>query len=544
MLKVITLPGVSDTGDILVQAILTSDSLVKTAAAALHPDIQRYLADLKSKPGKLYVLVNALGAGEWYGSNINGDYFEERELNTPQGSEYGFRTFLASGVYRHHVNKDIQKSFGKVMVAVYNPVMHRVELIIEIDRAKAAEEGHQDLVDQLDAGKNPAVSMGCRVAFDVCSICGNKSKTRSDYCLHAKTMMNQVLPDGRKVFVFNPNPKFFDISFVLVGADRTSYAMAKVASVLGVSPRNRLSAELAEEQGLRDRSSVAVLREKLANKQKLSNMIKNLPAMSSQVMPGLTGREPDLPSRILARLAQQPPDRALTTSAAAGIVLKPTEYQHMMLARMGRPQQAEMLSKAGMVFRPTDKVDRSLSFGSLSSHDPSIRDDLLPYLRDRTVFDPVLSDRLTKTATSSRTPVPARFADDPLLDKIAAGYNGYREQLMLKMASIVAEITSRDSKLLAALVGSDLEDMFAERGLAKSAASNAQLALLGAIPLAYLYGAHQASTGEASGTLRSLVTEHPVLATSVLVGLTRLGVGLKQSGVLDKSLSNLVEKLS
>lgn len=544
MLKLITLPGVSDTGDILVQAIVPNAPMVKTASAALHPDIQRYLADLKSKPGKLYVLVNALGAGEWYGSNINGDYFEERELNTPTGSEFGFRTFLDSGVYRHHVNKDIKKSFGKVMVSVYNPTMHRVELVIEVDRTKAAQEGHQDLVEQLDAGKNPAVSMGCRVAFDVCSICGNKSKTRNDYCMHAKTMMNQVLPDGRKVYVLNPNPKFFDISFVLIGADRTSYAMAKVASVYGVSPGNMLSADLAEEYGMRDRSSVATLTEKLANKQKLSNMVKNIPAMSARVMPGLTGKEPDLPTQLLNRLAQHPMDRALTTLSASGIVLKPTEYQRIMLVRMGRPAQADMMDKAGMVFSPSSKVDRSLTFGSMSSHDTEIRDALVPHLQARTLFDPVVSDRLTKTSAVSRGRGPVRFAEDPLLDKIAAGYNGYREQLMLKMGSIVADITSRDSKLLAALMGSDLEDMFSEHALVKSAVSNAQLALLGAIPLAYLYGAHQASTGEASSTLGSLVSEHPVLATSVLVGLTRLGVGLKQSGVLDKSLNNLVGKMS
>lgn len=543
MLKLITLPGVSDTGDILIQAILPGAPLVKTASAALHPEIQQYMAGLKSRPDKLYVLVNALGAGEWYGSNINGDYFEERELNTPAGSEFGFRTFLDSGVYRHHVNKDIKKSFGKVVVSVYNPVMHRVELIIEIDRKKAAEEGHGDLVEQLDAGKNPAVSMGCRVAFDVCSICGNKSKTRNDYCLHAKTMMNQVLPDGRKVFVLNPNPKFFDISFVLIGADRTSYAMAKVASVYGVSPRNTLSADLAEEFGLRDRSSVAMLREKLANKQKLSNMVKNLPAMSSRIMPGVTGREPDLPNVLLNRLAQQPINRTLTSMSAAGMVLKPEEYQRLVLIRMGRPAQADMLSKQGMVFRPSSRVDRSIVLGEVSDYDVDIRDMVLPYVRQRTAFDPIVSDRLAKTASTADS-ATTRFADDALLDKIASGYNGYREQLLLKMGSIVANITSRDSKLLATLAGTDLEDMFKDHSLVKSAASASQLALLGAIPLAYLYGAHAGSTGEATNTVRSWVAEHPVLATSVLVGLTRLGVGLKQSGVLDKSLNNFVGKLS
>jgi hypothetical protein len=70
----------------------------------------------------------------------------------------------------------------------------------------------------------------CKVPYDVCSICQHKSKTPKDYCDHARTMMNKILPDGRKVFVYNPQPKFFDISFVFIGADKTAKVMAKLAS--------------------------------------------------------------------------------------------------------------------------------------------------------------------------------------------------------------------------------------------------------------------------------------------------------------------------
>lgn len=534
MLKLITLPGVSDAGDILVQAIVPDAPLVKTASAALHPDIQKYLNDLKSRPEKLYVLVNALGAGEWYGSNINGDYFEERELNTPQGSEFGFRTFLDSGVYRHHVNKDIKKSFGKVMVSVYNPIMHRVELVIEVDRAKAAQEGHGDLVDQLDAGKNPAVSMGCRVAFDVCSICGNKSKTRNDYCLHAKTMMNQVLPDGRKVYVLNPNPKFFDISFVLIGADRTSYAMAKVASVYGVSHGNTLSAELAEEYGMRDRSSVAMLREKLANKQKLSNMVKNLPATSARIMPGITGREADLPDVLLDRLSQKPLPAITTTLSASGIVLKPAEYQRIILMKMGNPGMALQLSKTSSVFRPTMTVDRSIQHVDARQYDDDVRDMVQPYLQERSAFDPILTKRLSRR-TPGAFEESSRFVDDQLLDKIASGYNGYREQVLSNIESLVTNVTSRDMRLLTALSGADLEEMFTSRTLVKSAQeATPSSALLGAVPLAYLYGAFGKGSGETTEQAESFVAKHPLLAASILAGLARLGAGLLKNGLAAK----------
>src|SRR6185295_11826397 len=39
------------------------------------------------------------------------------------------------------------------------------------------------------------------------------------------------LPDGRKVAVRNDTPRFFDISFVFIGADKTAKVLAKLASV-------------------------------------------------------------------------------------------------------------------------------------------------------------------------------------------------------------------------------------------------------------------------------------------------------------------------
>ena len=83
---------------------------------------------------------------------------------------------------------------GRVILSCYNPIMHRVEFVLEIDRAKAAQEGHTGLVDSLDNGGNPAVSMGCRVKYDVCSICGNKSKTRGGLLHTHKEHDGKILP--------------------------------------------------------------------------------------------------------------------------------------------------------------------------------------------------------------------------------------------------------------------------------------------------------------------------------------------------------------
>jgi hypothetical protein len=73
--------------------------------------------------------------------------------------------------------------------------------------------------------------MGCKVPYDICTICGHKSKTRKDYCNCIRYIgMGKILDDGRRIGVINTYPRFFDISFVFIGADKTAKVMCKLAS--------------------------------------------------------------------------------------------------------------------------------------------------------------------------------------------------------------------------------------------------------------------------------------------------------------------------
>ncbi len=68
------------------------------------------------------------------------------------------------------------------------------------------------------------VSMGCRIDYSVCSICGNKAKTAAQYCAHINHQRGKVFDDGKKVYEINIGPKFHDISAVLNGADKVAKA--------------------------------------------------------------------------------------------------------------------------------------------------------------------------------------------------------------------------------------------------------------------------------------------------------------------------------
>ena len=189
--------------------------LQKTASEA-----EQWASSISAVPGKTFILVLAMGASEFYGPNRNGDAFSEKEL---KNSHHTFET--NAHVFKSHVNKDPAKSFGKVLKSFYNDDMHRVELILEIDNNKAP-----DIVTKINSGNSVAVSMGCKIKYDVCSICGNKAPTRAQYCTHLKNELNTIYPDGRIVCADNPNPKFFDISVVWRPADKTGYMLKKVAS--------------------------------------------------------------------------------------------------------------------------------------------------------------------------------------------------------------------------------------------------------------------------------------------------------------------------
>ena len=199
---------------------------------------EEWSRSISPKEGKTYILVLAMGASEFYGPNRNGDAFRESELKKT------YKTFETDAhVYKSHVNKDPLKSYGRVVKSFYNDQMHRIELVLEIDNSKAP-----DIVDKINSGESVAVSMGCKIKFDVCSICGNQAPTRAQYCTHLKNELNKIYPDGRIVCADNPNPKFFDISIVWRPADKTGYMLKKVAYSREVGSS---SAWLAEKNAAR-----------------------------------------------------------------------------------------------------------------------------------------------------------------------------------------------------------------------------------------------------------------------------------------------------
>lgn len=601
--------------------------------------------------GWLYTMVSALGAGEFWGSNSNADYFGmEPLLHTPPGWdmlpadkqkimgarwEWGYPTFYNAHAFQHHVNKDPARAFGTVEYVLWDPRMKRVLLIVGINRAKAKELGAIGVVDRIENGEYPDVSMGCKVPFDVCSICGDMdlispylstpkrilqmhrqrpirgiSATTAEYCQHLKFELNKIYPDGRRVMMLNLHPRFFDISFVFIGADKTSKMLAKLAhgkcpiktdspickqgctscnpqgavpsshiynvwsrdKAAYVSPARGTTGEpvpIPEQttpEPTMDASEARKLKKKIKTAEELFEDTLNAPlektaaavdegkikeafgiedfdidpadedAVSSyyrkkyapgrlikkseiakrvsshfggRALPLMERRERDIPSDVQDKMSEDLPG-ALSTAGSLGMVVKPKEFQRMMLVSCGKKDVADDLEARRLVFRPGAAADPSFSIAD--SIVPRILKSLLPMMGERSAFGPTLHKRIVITI-SRKAPPPMghRGCGGPLMDKLSSAYTSYRRGLIYKTAGLVKQAVDSHPEILQPIFGGDLIRSFGG-GLVKEGGDVMESLIGGILPVIYL---NQAYT---DGMVSRYVSENPDLD-----GLTRVG---------------------
>jgi hypothetical protein len=187
----------------------STDELRKVASEKVDlPDGFQY------DPDYFYMWIRIISSGEFYGPNKNGDYFSTEELLK------SYETFNDAHVFKNHENKKIEKAIGRIFSVRWNPIMKCVEIFKGVDRKLAPE-----IVRGFMKGFLTDVSMGCKVPYTVCSICGNKARRQSEFCNHVKNYRMQYLGNGERVFEINYEPKFHDSSVVLNGAERVAKAL-------------------------------------------------------------------------------------------------------------------------------------------------------------------------------------------------------------------------------------------------------------------------------------------------------------------------------
>jgi len=501
-------------------------------AGVLPEEVQEYLAKSKPDANFLYLLIVALGAADYWGSNVNGDAFFEKDLLETQTlmesmknpAPYTsqpmprYKTFSFAKIRKHHQNKDHHPDYGHVELSSYDSNMKRVLLVVAVDRKKAP-----DIVAEAEAGNSIVWSMGCKVARDVCSICGNASKSVKDYCDHLKFQMNQMLPSGEKVYAVNPTPRFFDISKVLIPADKTAFTLMKVASEISSKALDfpdyyasigdcEEMAKIASAQHLVVPSAFAAEHMKVAEKlssDKTGEITKRIPAVTAdndlsddaaQVKAvrkahGISCGEYPLSDAAISSLGEFPLHQLLSSMAGLGMVAKPREFRRIVAIKnsKGAPK-----SEMNPVVLPEAVKTAAIKI-------------LAPFVEERSACSPWIEKR------AGRTDV---FAPECLSGTTNDLYVQYRNSLMNWDGRNTETIMSKHADLV--IPPCDAEEDFFEAmvGVTKTAGVGKATATAGlaAIPLGSLFAPYMASAhlrlkstyeGKPLEGVKKLVAKHP-----------------------------------
>lgn len=501
--------------------LLSGHVKLAEVSRALSDDVRAFIDTLKPNGKYRYVLINALGAGEYYGPNSNGDFFPEKELVRH------YKTFYNAHPFRYHINKDPAHSYGKVLLSSWNPRMKRVELVVAIDSERAP-----DIVEDIDSGRMPLWSMGSRVAYDICSACGNRARNRNEYCQCLKSRMLQFTDDGKQIFAINPNPQFFDISRVRKPADITAHTLKKIASSSAI-PEKAFVATYLEE------AMAPAYPEEWKD--------PYVEKFATVGLPILEAYDRQISKPDLDKLACFEIDDVVATTLGLGIVLKPQEYQYLALCKLGMSGLASNLLDAHAVIgfpdpEPTFK-DALVLRGSVNEKLGGI---LSGYVSDRSLIPQIAIPRLEKIAVSDAEPNEhsKSVVDSPLniMGPLAASYLMYRhlagregekviENSLLKTplgkiillglgASAITGLQGVVSKLLGGVPEGNPMGEGSETSLPEKTASNAMSVIWPSVAIPYLWASYtrkREQKGEEPGPISKFVSEYPAVPAAGLV---------------------------
>lgn len=330
-----------------------------------------------------------------------GDAAAEDVFNLEVEHSHSYQVY---GLNTHNCNKDPSASFGDVALSVYNPKYRRVELIVVLDVKKAP-----DIAQRIEAGETVDWSMGCKVPYDICNLCGNKAPTRKEYCEHLKYYIGRIYPPlGRVAYAINTMPKFFDISYVFIGADRIAKSHLKVASKASHFPSSAWLAEKMAEQ-----KEAAIEKEVPAGDGVAPVSMATVSDLAAAITE-VKAHEKPLPKEVLNNLAKHPLSEVMSTLAMLGILPKPQEFQRIYLVSRGRPDFADQLDRENVAFdpmsveAPSGENEQELGLNH-RSFNPFISKMMSPFMEDRSYIAPLLGKRITiileKRASFEEKPV-------------------------------------------------------------------------------------------------------------------------------------------
>lgn len=153
-----------------------TEARVARRGGGLMKGAHRAVFDYTPQEGFLYVRSRAISSR----CNDNYDEFPAEEIRK------SWRSFVGKPVFVNHHNSDTSRARGVIIDAALHEDRNPdgsadtwVEVLMEVDAIRFPK-----LAEGILAGDIERTSMGCDVAYSVCSACGNKARTPMDYCAH------------------------------------------------------------------------------------------------------------------------------------------------------------------------------------------------------------------------------------------------------------------------------------------------------------------------------------------------------------------------
>ena len=442
----------------------------KRAAAGIFKD-----ADIRPVKDHSFIHLIAMGDTETWGSNRNADAFmkqattvevpqpekgKSKFLKVAKGNVETHSTFLTHGaVFFHHKNKDPKQAHGTIEKSAHSDDMSRVELIIKVPNS----EWHDDL-EKLASGGDLAFSMSCKIPYDSCSVCAHQAKTRREYCVHLKEHLGEITKEGVHVSAINDHMCYFDISKVVVPADRTAFGLLKVASAADSAVIG--GAELAEQMFPLGTESDDLLlasprNSKLAMIRKLSEIEKQIESSapaSSSINKCINAFDPevsgDIPEAEISKLTPMRSETSDVLGALADVKISLTikDFLQILLGkRFG--EVAEHVDEAKgmlpgifsrMTKQPASSVDAAKDFDLSDGVIPrQMRETIQGLIGGHSLDDDPVSRRITITVLRGKSPLkPATPVDmekksgkaSMIAERMATAYAAYKVAFCQRMS--------------------------------------------------------------------------------------------------------------
>jgi hypothetical protein len=202
----------------------------KIAIAQFKTKVAKFKKSLALSHDFMYIRTRAIGSLENWGPNQNGDGFPMKELRA------SYQSFIGKGNFLDHKSDDLNAIRGLVVDAFLNEDDGCVECLIAVDK-----KSHPQLARDIETGMVNSVSMGTRVGWSECSVCGNIARTDREYCDHIagyKGMKMSMYTNNSEhkfgawpIHEVNHDLEFIELSWVGVPAFREANVLEKIASL-------------------------------------------------------------------------------------------------------------------------------------------------------------------------------------------------------------------------------------------------------------------------------------------------------------------------